>query len=83
MRKAVRIIYDMSEDTKLREIARLREKALHDEASLMNGTREEGIKQGIAQGIARGKAERDREIIANLKAMGLSDEMIEKALKSE
>ena len=35
IRKAVKVIYDMSEDTKTRELARLREKALHDEASAL------------------------------------------------
>ena len=30
IQKAVKVIYDMSEDTKIREIARLREKALHE-----------------------------------------------------
>ena len=31
----VKIIYDTSEETKTRELARLREKALHDEASAL------------------------------------------------
>ena len=35
IRKAVKVIYDMSEDTKTRELVRLREKALHDEASAL------------------------------------------------
>lgn len=43
MKKAVRVILDMSEDTKIREIARMREKALHDEASYLKDAREEGI----------------------------------------
>ena len=39
IQKAVKVIYDMSEDTKIREIARLREKALHDEASALKQAR--------------------------------------------
>ena len=31
----VKIIYDTSEETRIRELARLREKALHDEASAL------------------------------------------------
>ena len=42
MKKAVNVIYDMSEDTKIREIARLREKALHDEASALKNAKAEG-----------------------------------------
>ncbi|MGN0682408.1 MAG: hypothetical protein ACI4JY_01915 [Oscillospiraceae bacterium] len=41
-----RIIYDMSEDTRIRELARLREKALHDEASALKQATEEGIAIG-------------------------------------
>lgn len=59
IQKAVRVIYDMSEDTRIREIARLREKALHDEASMMRQATEKGIaigeKKGIAIGEKRGK----------------------------
>lgn len=70
MKKAVHIIYDMSEDTKLREIARLREKALHDEASLLNNAR--------AEGRAEGEAAAKAALIANMRALGMSDEQINK-----
>ena len=60
MQKAVNVIYDMSEDTRIREIARLREKALHDEASAIKNAkmegREEGRVEGEAIGIAKGEA---------------------------
>ena len=39
MKRAVRVIYDMSEDARIREVARLREKALHDEAGALGNTR--------------------------------------------
>ena len=56
----VKFIYDMSEDTRIREIARLREKALHDEASAIKNAkmegREEGRVEGEAIGIAKGEA---------------------------
>lgn len=45
--KAVNVIYDMSEDSKIREMARLREKALHDEASALGHARREGKQVGI------------------------------------
>ena len=72
MKKAVNIIYDMSEDTKIREIARLREKALHDEASALKNAKEEGRAEGEAEGAAKKQA----ELIANMKAFGMTDEQI-------
>ncbi len=79
MQKAVQVIYDMSEDTKVRESARIRDKALHDEASLLAGARKEGREEGIAEGRKEGRA----EIIASLKAYGMSDEQIKAALSSK
>lgn len=70
MKKAVRVIYDMSEDTRMREMARMREKALHDEATYLKEAREEG------------KAERDKEIIDKMKNMGYSEEDIRKIFGS-
>lgn len=37
-----RFTYDNSEETRIKEIARLREKALHDEASALKNAKEEG-----------------------------------------
>ncbi len=68
MQKAVQVIYDMSEDTKFKESARIREKALHDEASLLRNAEKNGI--------AKGKAERDLEIISKMKALGYTEEQI-------
>lgn len=69
MQKAVKVIYDMSEDAVLREKARIREKALHDEASLLQSA------------MKKGAANREAEIIENLKAYGMTDEQIKIALK--
>ena len=84
MKKAVNVIYDMSEDTKIREIARLREKALHDEASALKNAKEEGRAEGEAKGLIKGRAEgkaegaakKQAELIANMKAFGMTDEQI-------
>ena len=70
MKKAVNVIYDMSEDTKIREIARLREKALHDEASALKNAKEEGK--------AEGKAEERALFISRMRANGFTDEQIRK-----
>lgn len=84
IQKAVRVIYDMSEDTRIREIARLREKALHDEASLMRQATEKGIaigeKRGKEKGIAIGEKRQRDAIIAKMKASGMTDEQIKEIL---
>ncbi|MGN0586451.1 MAG: hypothetical protein ACI4JF_04120 [Oscillospiraceae bacterium] len=72
-----RIIYDMSEDTRIRENARIREKALHDEASQM--------KSAEARGIVKGRAEERAEILRQMRLFGMSEEDIkrfEESLKS-
>lgn len=72
MQKAVRVIYDMSEDTKIREAARMREKALHDEASALYNAKQEGIAEGETKGVAKGRA----EIIEKMRSAGMTDEQI-------
>ncbi len=78
IKKAVMVIHKMSADEKLREIARLREKALHDEASALGGARDEGMAEGMAKGMEKGKA----EIIKKMRAAGLSDAEINRILNS-
>ena len=63
-----RIIYDTSEDTKIRELARLREKALHDEASALRQAKDEGREEG--------RAEERKAIIEKMRAMGMTEEQI-------
>ena len=72
----VKVIYDMSEDTRIREIARLREKALHDEASAIKNAKMEGEAIGIAKGEARGIAKERADAIAKMKALGFTEEQI-------
>ena len=76
MKKAVRVIYDMSEDTRIKEIARLREKALHDEASALGNARREGIEEGRAEG----RAEERLKIAENLRKSGMTEEQIKQIL---
>ncbi len=70
----MKVIYDMSEDTKIREIVRLREKALHDEASALKNAKEEGKEEGRAEG----KAEERANAIIRMRANGFTDEQIRK-----
>ena len=68
----VKITYDTSEETRIKEIARLREKALHDEASALKNAKAEGISIGKNEG----KNEERAKLIANMKALGMTDEQI-------
>lgn len=77
MKKAVRVIYDMSEDTRMREMARMREKALHDEATYLKEAREEGRAAGRAEGIASAM----ESFAAKLRARGMSEKEIEEFFK--
>lgn len=80
MQKAVNVILDMSEQTRIREMARLREKTLHDEVSALGNARREGQAEGEAIGLKKGKAEGRAEeraaMIAKMRANGMSEEMI-------
>ena len=74
----MKVTYDMSEDTKIREIARLREKAFHDEASALKKAKAEGKEEGRAEGKAEGKAEERANAIIRMRALGFTDEQIRK-----
>ncbi len=72
MNKAVNIIYDLSEDTRIREMARLREKALHDEASALANAKNEGISIGEA----KGRNEERNALIEKMRKRGMSEDEI-------
>ena len=67
--KAAVILHEMSADEEMREIARLREKAILDERSAMNFARREG------------RAEERDAIITRMREDGLSEEQIQKYIK--
>ena len=72
IQKAVVILHEMSADEEMRELARLREKALRDEVSARNYYRREGR--------AEGREEREQEIIDSMRANGLTEEQIRNIL---
>lgn len=76
MNKAVNIIYDLSEDTKIREMARLREKALHDEASALANAKNEGKAEGITIGREEGRTEERNSLIEKMRQRGMSEDEI-------
>jgi len=67
IQKAIVIIHEMSADEKVREAARLREKALHDEATALGCAKMEGAE----------------EIVEKMRKSGMSDEDIAKVLSVE
>ena len=58
----------MSEEEKLQELARLREKALHDEASALSTARKEG------------RDEREDELVKRMRENGIPEEKIKKII---
>lgn len=82
MQKAVRVVYDMSEDTRVREMVRMREKALHDEASALKNASDEAYGKGMEKGIAKGRTEERAKMISSMRANGMSEKDIEKIVNS-
>ena len=76
IQKAVMIIHQMSDDEKIQELARLREKALHDEASALSTAR----KEGRAEGLAVGRDEREEELVKSMRENGIPEEQIRKII---
>ena len=78
------IIHQMSDDEKIQELARLREKALHDEASALSTARKEGREQGRAEGRAEGREqgrdEREDELVKSMRENGIPEDQIQKII---
>jgi DNA-binding transcriptional regulator YhcF (GntR family) len=66
--KATDIVYDYRKETQIREMARLREKALHDEVSSLKSARNEGIQEGIDT------------MIESMRELGISEDLIQEVL---
>lgn len=78
MEETVNVVFDMSDDTRIREIARLREKATHDEASALGNAKREGIEKGRAEGRVEGV----EEVINKMRKSGMTEEQIKQILNS-
>lgn len=87
---AVVVLHKMSADEKTRELAEMREKALHIEATEKSYARAEGeavgLKKGRAEGEAiglkKGERKKEAEILAKMRKSGLSEEQIKAILNS-
>ena len=81
IKKAEERLEYLSSDKETIEIYKAREKSLHERANMINGAKEEGLKEGVKQGIEKTAKNllligMDLEIIS--KATGLAIEEIEK-----
>ena len=74
----ITLTLDLSLESRAKEIARLREKAMHDEASFLADARNEGIEIGEK----KGRAEEREKMIAAMRANNISEEQIQAMLKS-
>ena len=73
IKKAVRVIHRMSDDEKLRELAEMREKALHVEATALGHAKREGIDIGIDIG----KRATHDAFVEQMKLSGIPQETID------
>ena len=71
---AVVVLHKMSADEKTRELAEMREKALHIEATEKSYARAEGRAEGRVEGRAEGRAEGRSELLAELIKQGVITE---------
>ncbi len=85
--QAIVVLRKLNADEKMRYLAEMREKSLHDEVSALEGAKEEGIAEGIqkgmAQGIEKGEKRKEDELIEKMRKSGLSDEMINNILNAK
>lgn len=97
--QAILVLRELSADEKMRYMAEMREKALHDEATAIHAALEKGMAQGLkkglkkglaqgmaqgmAQGLEKGKAEERQRIMENLRKFGLSEDQIQAALSAQ
>lgn len=72
MNKAVLILKHMSKDEKLQEAARIRERALHDEASYLADATAKGIAQGMEKGMEKGI----NEMVESMRLLNFTEEQI-------
>ncbi|GGH66322.1 hypothetical protein ACN9MH_27785 [Paenibacillus silvae] len=87
LKKAMSVLEFLSQDEQARQEYEARQKFLRDEASMIEGAREEGLKkgleeglkEGIKEGIKEGEAESKRKIAQNMLTLGLDEEIIMKA----
>ena len=78
VKKAEEELEYLNGDEKERELARLREKAIRDEAAAIAGATKRGREAGLAEGIAKGVAEEKVEIAKKMLKENIETDIIVK-----
>jgi predicted transposase/invertase (TIGR01784 family) len=71
--QAILVLRELNADEKMRYLADMREKALHDEANALNSAEKRGEKRGLAKGRAEGRAEGEKRGLAKGRAEGRAE----------
>ncbi|MDF2726064.1 MAG: hypothetical protein K0Q59_5742 [Paenibacillus sp.] len=76
--KAMTALEYLSQNAEARRLYEMRQKALHDEVSMLEGAREEGERKGREQGREQGLYEKSLQIARKMLAKGMElDEIVE------
>ncbi len=67
LEKAMDTLQYLSQDSEARRLYEARQKYLHDEASMLEGARQAGMRAGMQEGIKEGT----REVAKNMLSLGL------------
>ena len=76
IKEAAYFIRRMSADEKVKERARLEEKRLHDEASIIGTARRQGLREGLEKGRNEGRNEERIEMIGRMIKGGFDEPVI-------
>ena len=72
IKKAVNVIREMSDDERIKEMVRFREKARHEEATRLEEAQKKGIEEGLAKGMKDGLAKGMKDGLAKGMKDGLA-----------
>ncbi|MEG1254404.1 Rpn family recombination-promoting nuclease/putative transposase [Clostridium sp.] len=88
IKEAMDVLYEISGDKDVIQLAELRDKAIRDEKSRLEGAREEGREEGMEKGMEKGKLESAKSLLDILEDKVIADKLnlkleVVKALREE
>lgn len=78
VKKAKKVLDELSQDEHARRLAELREKYIMDQKATESAGYDKGLEQGLKQGIEQGKKNKTLELAKKMKAQGLDSDTIHK-----
>ena len=78
VKKAKKVLDELSQDEHERRLAELREKYIMDQKATEAAGYDKGLEQGLKQGIEQGKKNKTLELAKKMKAQGLDSDTIHK-----